>query len=204
MNNAPEIMTKVEDYLLHAVSTSIIPHQVDCCLANNSTTAPANADNTLPLNANATARANTNTTPTLNADPTAPPLNANVTNTSCPSLTTEDGIRHTCKDVLKYLLLWDNFLSLVHTEYPTSVDCDKAQDCIDEIVELADSMGMSRSIKMHVCKDHLVSQMRRFECGLSDFDENFMEQYHQTGAKLDNKYKSVSADRQADARSSSF
>jgi hypothetical protein len=29
-----------------------------------------------------------------------------------------------------------------------------------------------------------------------------MEQYHQTGAKLDNKYKSVSADRQADARSS--
>jgi hypothetical protein len=43
-------------------------------------------------------------------------------------LTTEDEIRHTCKDVLKYLLLWDNFLSLVHTEYPTSVDCDKAQD----------------------------------------------------------------------------
>ena len=99
--------------------------------------------------------------------------------------------------------MWDKFLSLVHTEYPTSVDCDKAQDYIDEIVKLADSMGMSRSIKIHVCcKNHLVLQMRRFECGLSDFDENFMEQYHQAGAKLDNKHISVSADRQADTRSS--
>ena len=85
-------------------------------------------------------------------------------------------------------------------EYPTSVDCDKAQEYIDEIVKLADSMGISRSIKMHVCKDHLVSQMRRFECGLSDFDENFMEKYHQDGAKLDKMYKSVSNEKQADAR----
>jgi hypothetical protein len=41
MNNAQEIMTKVEDYLLHAFSTSIVPHQVDCCrLANNNDTLP--------------------------------------------------------------------------------------------------------------------------------------------------------------------
>ncbi len=99
-------------------------------------------------------------------------------------------------------MLWDKFLSLVHTEYPTDVDCDNAQDCIDKIVQLADSMGMSRSIKMHVCKDHLVSFMRRFRCGLLDFSEQFMEQYHQTGARLDNKYRNMSDEKEAIARAS--
>ena len=161
---------------------------------NTNTTTPASSTNTIPP-------LNSNPTPPLNANPT-PPLNANATNPTCPSLATEDEIRRTCKNVLTYLLLWDKFLSLIHTEYPTDVDCDNAQTCIDDIVKLADSMGMSRTIKMHVCKDHLVSFMRRFKCGLSDFSEQFMEQYHQNGARLDYKYKNLSTEKEAEARAS--
>jgi hypothetical protein len=203
MDNAVEIMKKVEDCLLQAFFDS---QNHNTSLENTNAATIANADATTPPNANATAESNTNATAEsntnaiqLNANPT-PVLNSNVTNLTCPSTTTEDEIRLACKNVTTYLLLWDNFLSLVHMEYPTSVDCDKAQEYIDEIVKLADSMGISRSIKMHVCKDHLVSQMRRFECGLSDCDENFMEKYHQSGAKLDKMYKSVSNETQADAR----
>ena len=38
---------------------------------------------------------------------------------------------------------------------------------------------------------HIVSQMRQISCGLSDFDENFMEQYHQTGYGFDVRLKHV-------------
>ena len=191
MNHAKAIMKKVEDQLLQVLSDSQNANP-------DSNNAPANVDDTTPLNTNATTPASstnaktpassTNAIAPLNANPT-PPLNVNATNPTCPSLTREDEIRRTCKNVLTYLLLWDRLLSLVHTEYPTDVDCDNAQTCIDKIVKLADSMGMSRSIKMRVCKDHLVSFMRRFRCGLLDFSEQFMEQYHQTGARLDNEYE---------------
>ena len=50
---------------------------------------------------------------------------------------------------------------------------------------------MSRTIKIHGCMSHIVSQMRRIPCGLSDFDENFMEQYHQKGAGYDVRLKHV-------------
>ena len=201
MDHAKAIMKKVEDQLLQALSDS--QNANTDSIVNNSTNAPANADDTTPLNANATTpTSSTNATTPASSTNAIAPLNANATNPTCPSLTTDDEIRHTCKNVLTYLLLWDKFLSLVHTEYPTDVDCDNAQDCIDKIVQLADSMGMSRSIKMHVCKDHLVSFMRRFRCGLLDFSEQFMEQYHQTGARLDNKYRNMSDEKEAIARAS--
>ena len=73
-----------------------------------------------------------------------------------PVTTAEDEIHRTCLNVKTYLLLWDNVLSLVKTKYPTSADCDEMQQRISEIVELADSMGMKRSLKMHTCMVHLV------------------------------------------------
>jgi hypothetical protein len=164
MTNAKEIMAKVEDYLLLAMATSQI---ADAVIVDSPTTPIANITNL--MNAFATIPTNLNSTSKVD-------------------------IQCTCKLILKYLLLWDKFLSIVHKEYPTSVDCDDAQNCIDDIVELSDSMGMSRSIKLHACKDHIVQNMRRFLCGLSDFDENFMEQYHQTGSRMDIKYKSVSSE----------
>ena len=86
-----------------------------------------------------------------------------------PVTTAEDEIRRTCLNVRTYLLLWNKFLSLVKTEYPTSANCDETQKRIGDIVELAGSMGKKRSLKMHTCMVHLVPQMCRFKCGLSDF-----------------------------------
>ena len=37
----------------------------------------------------------------------------------------------------------------------------------------------------------VIPLMRRIPCGLSDFDENFMEQYHQKGAANDVRLKHV-------------
>ena len=92
---------------------------------------------------------------------------------------------------IRYLLLWDKVLLLVKTKYPTSADCDKTQQRIGEIVELADRMGTKRSLKMHACMVHLVPQMHSFKCGLSDFDESPAELYHQPGYRMDVQFKHV-------------
>ena len=114
-----------------ANADAITPPNVNATAeANANATAEANANATAEANAanaNATTESNTNAIQ-LNANPT-PFLNSNVANLTCPSTTTEDEIRLACKNVSTYLLLWDSFLSLVHMEYPTSVDCDKAQEC---------------------------------------------------------------------------
>ena len=87
--------------------------------------------------------------------------------------------------------MWNKFLSLVKTEYPTSANCDETQKRIGDIVELAGSMGKKRSLKMHTCMVHLVPQMCRFKCGLSNFDESPAELYHQTGYRMDVQFKHV-------------
>jgi hypothetical protein len=73
------------------------------------------------------------------------------------------------------------FFPFVKTEYPMSANCDEMQTRIGEIVKLADIMGMKRSLKMHTFMVHLVLQMQRFKCGLSNFDESPAELYQQTG-----------------------
>ena len=88
-------------------------------------------------------------------------------------------------------MLWDFILSLVHTEYPSVEDCDKTQQFINAAISIGNEMGMSRTIKIHGCMSHIVTHMRRIPCGLSDFDENFMEQYHQTGYGFDVRLKHV-------------
>jgi hypothetical protein len=108
-----------------------------------------------------------------------------------PVTTAEDEIRRTCRNVRTYLLLWDKVLLLVKTEYPKSASCDETQQRIGEIVELADKMGMKRSLKMHACMVHLVPQMRRFKCGLSNFDESPTELYYQRGYRMDVQFKHV-------------
>ena len=96
-----------------------------------------------------------------------------------------------CESIKHLLVLWDMILSLVHTEYPSDEDCNRTQDFIDAAISIGDKLGMSRTIKIHGCMSHIVSQMRRIPCGLSDFDENFMEQYHQKGAGYDVRLKHV-------------
>ena len=41
------------------------------------------------------------------------------------------------------------------------------------------------------CMSHILLQIRQIPCGLSDFDKNFMEQYHQTGYGFDVLLKHV-------------
>jgi hypothetical protein len=103
----------------------------------------------------------------------------------------DEDIRTTCESIKHLLVLWDMIFSLVHTEYPSVEDCDKTQEFIDTAISIGDRLGMSRTIKIHGCMSHIVSQMRRIPCGLSDFDENFMEQYHQKGAANDVRLKHV-------------
>ena len=103
----------------------------------------------------------------------------------------DEDIRTTCESIKHLLVLWDMIFSLVHTEYPSVEDCDMTQEFIDTAISIGDRLGMSRTIKIHGCMSHIVSQMRRIPCGLSDFDENFMEQYHQKGAANDVRLKHV-------------
>ena len=102
----------------------------------------------------------------------------------------DEDIRSMCESI-NLLVLWDMILSLVHTEYPSDEDCNRTQNFIDAAISIGDKLGMSRTIKIHGCMSHIVSQMRRIPCGLSDFDENFMEQYHQKGAGYDVRLKHV-------------
>ena len=123
------------------------------------------------------------------------PLNAETptpaNEVATPVTMADDEIRRTCRNVRTYLLLWDKVLLLVKIEYPTSANCDETQQRIGEIVELADRMGVKWSLKMHACMVHLVPQMRRFKCGLSDFDESLAELYHQTRYRMDVQFKHV-------------
>ena len=85
----------------------------------------------------------------------------------------DEDIRSMCESIKHLLVLWDMILSLlVHTEYPSDEDCNRTQDFIDAAISIGDKLGMSRTIKIHGCMSHIVSQMRRIPCGLSDFDEN--------------------------------
>jgi hypothetical protein len=88
---------------------------------------------------------------------------------------TDDEIHLMCYNIKALMPLCDNILSPVHTEYPTEEQWVETQFCIDHAVNLAGKMDMTRSVKVHGCLLHLVTQMRSIKCGLSDFDENIME-----------------------------
>jgi hypothetical protein len=96
----------------------------------------------------------------------------------------DEDIQSTCESIKHLLVLWNMVFSLVHTEYPSDEDCDRTQDFIDTAISIGDKLGMSRTIKIHGCMSHIVSQMRQIPCGLSDFDKNYMEQYHQEGGRI--------------------
>ena len=102
---------------------------------------------------------------------------------------TDDAINTLCDNMATLLIRWDGALACLHTVNPTEEDCTQAQNFIDQAMELTREMGYSVTPKYHGAEAHIVNQMRDTVGGLYEFDEQWMEQYHQTGYTFDMKYR---------------
>ena len=96
-----------------------------------------------------------------------------------------DEINKLCRDMAKLLTRWDGAMSDIHMKNPGEEDCNRAQLFINKAMELTRELGLSVIPKYHGAEAHIVQQMRNTKGGLHEFDESWMEQYHQTGYQFD-------------------
>ena len=98
---------------------------------------------------------------------------------------TDEAINELCDNMATLLILWDGALACLHTRKPTEEDYLLAQKFIDQAMKLTRELGYSVTPKYHGAEAHIVQQMRDTMGGLYEFDESWMEQYHQTGYTFD-------------------
>jgi len=105
---------------------------------------------------------------------------------------TDEAINELCNNMATLLILWDGALACLHARKPTEEDYLLAQKFVDQAMKLTRELGYSVTPKYHGAEAHIVQQMRDTMGGLYEFDESWMEQYHQTGYTFDMNLRSQS------------
>ena len=103
----------------------------------------------------------------------------------------EDDILSLCDDVALYLSLWDAAFAAIYVVDPTDEQCDDAQAKINVAMIHLRAMGLSVPPKAHGMERHVVAQMRRIQGGIMKMLEHWVEQYHQTGYKYDEMWRTM-------------
>ena len=118
----------------------------------------------------------------------------------------EDEIEKLCTDVTWVLVCWDDVFSKANTKYESLNDdwvkkhCDETEKSIQQAMFMMRAMGFSITPKMHGLECHLLHQMRTVPGGIAGHIEHWVEQYHQTAAKMERIWASHSFNNQAEFR----
>ena len=89
------------------------------------------------------------------------------------------------------LSLWDAAFAAVYVVDPTNNQCDDAQAKITVAMAHLRSMGLTVPPKAHGMEHHVIPQMRRIQGGILKMLEHWVEQYHQTGYKYDEVWRTM-------------
>ena len=107
----------------------------------------------------------------------------------------DEDIDKLCNNIDFLLRRWDGAMSRVHKQNPVENDYAEAEEYINAAMDLTRKLGLSVIPKYHGAEAHIVKQMRDTKGGLHEFDEQWMEQYHQTGYQFDMSLRNQSSEK---------
>ena len=100
-------------------------------------------------------------------------------------------IESTCEKFKSTFLLWDGAFSYARKVNPTSKDREMFERFVRAAVTSHREVGCNITHKVHLMLHHVGWQMGEIEDGLGDYVEDWIEQAHQTGAKIRKRWRTT-------------